>query len=134
MKKKHGPLYWVALVIGVLVVVGIVVVAAAFIFAVGTSSTVSGVNYTSSDNACSTNGATGIGFTATGGGTHLETLFLTGGFFLSCTVHSVTATTSGFSISGANVPLTVPAGGSADLSFTIHVPSNYNGVLTIDIE
>lgn len=132
--KKHGPLYWVAVAIAVIVLVIIVVVVLAFFYAVGTSSTVTGINYTSADDACGANGQTGVGFTTSGGGSYQETLFVSGGLLLSCTIHSVAATTSGFTVSGANVPLTVPADGSADLSFTIHVPSNYHGVLTIDIE
>lgn len=116
-------------------VVVIVVVIIAFVVVVSTNVTVSAINFTSSDNACGMNSQTGPGFTSVGGGSVQESYIVTGGLILSCTISSVTATTSGFSISGANVPLTVAADGSQTLSFTIHMPSgSYSGVLTIDIE
>lgn len=95
---------------------------------------VSAIHYTSTDGACGT-GATGPGFKAVGGATVTETVTVSGGLFAACTVDSVVATTSGFSISGANVPLTVLAGKSAALTFTVHTPKSvYSGVLTIDVE
>jgi hypothetical protein len=137
--KRHGPLYWIAVVIGVivLIVVVVVVIAAVLFVSVGGANTVAvtGINTISSDNACGANGGTASGFTTQGGGEVQYTLTMSGGIFLSCTVNSVSATTPGFTISGANTPLTIPADGSADLSFTIHAPSSsFSGVLTIDIE
>ena len=136
-KKKHGALYWVALVIGIIVIIIIVVVAAALLlYAAAPKVTVTAINFTSSDNACGMNSQTDIGFSTTGGSSYQESYIITNGnILLSCTISSVSATTSGFSISGANVPLTIAAGGSQTLSFTINVPSgSYNGVLTIDVE
>ena len=126
-------MYWVGLALAVIVLIVVVIVIISVVFAVSTTATVSAVNITSSDNACGTNGQSLFGFTSSGG-SYQETITVNGGLFLSCTIHSVTAVTSGFSISGANVPLTVPADGSAALSFSIHTPNGYNGVLTIDIE
>jgi len=130
-------LYWVALVIGIIVIIIIVVVAAALLlYAAAPKVTVTAINFTSSDNACGMNSQTDIGFSTTGGSSYQESYIITNGnILLSCTIGSVSATTSGFSISGANVPLTIAAGGSETLSFTINVPSgSYNGVLTIDVE
>jgi hypothetical protein len=138
-KKKHGPLYWIAVAIGVivLVVIVLVIVSAALIVSTGGANTVavSAINITSGDNACGANGHSEPGFTTSGGGSVQETITVNGGILFSCTVNSVSVSTSGFSLSGANTPLNVPAGGSQSLSFTIHAPNaNYNGVLTIDIE
>jgi hypothetical protein len=132
--KKHGPLYWIAVILAVIALVVIVVVIAAFFYAVGTSTTVTGINYTSSDGACGAGGQVGAGFTVAGGGSYPATLLMSAGLFLPCTVHSVTAVTPGFGVTRANTPLTIPASGSAVLSYTIHVPNNYHGALTIDIE
>jgi len=132
-RKKHGPLYWIVVVIAIIVLIVIVVVVATFVFAVATTATITAINITSADDACGVNGQTLPGFVASGGSAQ-ETFVVNGGIFLSCTISSVSATTSGFSISGANTPLTVPADGSESLSFTVHTPNSYNGVLTIDIE
>jgi hypothetical protein len=131
--RRHGRLYWIALFIGVIVLVLVVIGAVAFYFAVSASSTVTAINTTSSDDACGMNGQTFSGFTSTGG-RHQETITVTGGPLLSCTIHSVTVVTPGFGISGANVPLTVPAGGSAALTFWVHTPYGYDGVLTLAVE
>lgn len=120
------------------VVVVIIVVIAFFLYSAAQASSidVTAINLTSSDNACGMNGHTFSGYTTSGGGSVSDTLTIpNGNILLSCTINSVSSTTSGFSISGANVPLTIPAGGTESLSFTIHAPSgSFNGVLTIDIE
>jgi len=131
--KKSRKLLWI--IIGVVVVI-VVVVIVVISLAASSSITVTAINFTSSDNACGANGHSEAGFTTSGGGSVSYTLSVTNGnILLSCTISSVSATTSGFSISGANVPLTIPAGGTESLSFTITAPSgSYNGVLTVDIE
>ena len=131
--KKSRKLLWI--IIGVVVVI-VVIVIVVISLAASSSVTVTAINFTSSDNACGANGHSESGFTTSGGGSVSYTLSVTNGnILLSCTISSVSATTSGFSISGANVPLTIPAGGTESLSFTITAPSgSYNGVLTIDIE
>jgi hypothetical protein len=136
----------IALVI-VLVIVVVVIVAA--LWFLGNSNTgtnnggantvvvdVTAINIVSSDNACGTNGHTFTGYTTSGGGSEQDTLTVTNSdIFLSCTISSVSATTSGFSISGANVPVTIPASGSEAVSFSIGSPNAaYTGVLTLNIE
>jgi hypothetical protein len=59
---------------------------------------------------------------------------VTGGIFVPCRTHTVAAVTSGFSVSCAKFPITVPAGGSGALSFSIHTPNGHDGIPTIDIE
>ena len=97
---------------------------------------VTAINIVSSDNACHLNGNTFSGYTTAGGGSEQDTLTIpNNNLLLSCTVTSVSATTSGFSISGANTPITIPAGGSEAISFAIGSPSTaYTGVLTLNIE
>lgn len=126
---------WIGIGVGVAVVVAVIVILA-LLAAVSTSIDVTAINFTSSDNACGTNGGTSSGFTTSGGGSIQDTVtIINSNLFDSCTIASVSATTSGFSISGANVPLTIPAGGQESLSFTITAPSgSYTGVLTIDFE
>jgi len=97
---------------------------------------VTAINIVSSDNACHVNGNTFSGYTTAGGGSEEDTLTVpNNNLILSCTIASVSATTSGFSISGANTPVTIPAGGSEALSFAIGSPTTaYTGVLTLNIE
>ena len=131
--RKSRKLLWIG--IGIVVVVVIVVIAA-LAYIGSTKVDVTAINFTSADNACGMAGNTMSGFTTSTGGTQSITLSITNSnILLSCTVTSVTANTSGFSISGANTPLTIPAGGSESLSFTVTAPgSSYTGVLTIDLE
>jgi hypothetical protein len=133
--KKSKKLLWI--IIGVVVAVVIAVIAVlALIGAAATAVDVTAINYTSADNACGTAGGTSGGFTTSTGGSIQDTLTITNGnIFSSCIIATVSATTPGFSISGANVPLTIPASGTLSLSFTITAPSSsYTGVLTIDLE
>jgi hypothetical protein len=132
-KKKH-TLLWV--VIAVIVIIVVIVIAASAFFVAATSVDVTAINYTSSDNACGTNGGTALGFTTGSNAAYQATIIVTNSnIILSCTINSVSTTTSGFSISGANVPLTIPAGGTESVSFTIHTPGgSYTGVLTLDFE
>ena len=135
---QKSKLVLVIVIVVVVVVVIAILAIALFFFAVTTATAVdvTAVNITSSDNACGTNGQTAPGFVTGSGGSVQQTYTITNNnLFLSCTVNSVSATTSGFSISGANTPLTIPAGGTQSLSFTITAPSGrFNGVLTIDLE
>ncbi len=79
---------------------------------------------------------TGNGETVPGGSafTTTWTLSYTAGAFdpSSCTVQSVSLGTPGFALSSANVPLTVPDGGTQTLTLRIVAPnSDYTGALSI---
>jgi len=53
----------------------------------------------------------------------------------ACTVRTVTTNTTGFSVSGAQVPLTILAGANASLNVTIQSPSSpYTGNLALILE
>lgn len=132
--EESPDLRWVFVWVVVIGVVVIIVLAVAI--ALATSIQVTAINFTSSDDACGTNGGTSAGFT-TGGGGSVHDIFSVRNANLSysCSIDSVNATTPGFGVSGANVPLTIPAGGGESLSFTIIAPHGfYKGTLTIDLE
>ncbi len=133
--KKSHKMLWIGIIIGVVIVI-IVIGVLAYVGSNANSVDVTAINITSSNNACGVSGHSFSGFTTNPGGKIQDTIIIgNGNILLSCTINSVAATTSGFSISGANVPLSIPAGGTQSLSFTIIAPgSSYNGVLTIDIE
>jgi hypothetical protein len=55
-----------------------------------------------------------------------------GGGTAACAISSVASATTGFSVTGADVPLTIPANTNETLQFNVTCPStSYNGVLTI---
>jgi len=97
---------------------------------------VTAINLVSSDNACGMNGNTFAGFNTSLGGYEEDTLTVPNvGYYPNCTISSVHSRTSGFGISGANVPLTIPYEGIESLSFAIAAPGfPFTGVLTIDLE
>lgn len=117
----------------------IVVVASVFIAAlvlVETAVSITAINITSGDNACDQNGHSFPGLnTLPAWGSAVDTLTIhNSGYVQGCTISSVSSTTPGFSISGANTPLTIPYDGTESLSFTISAPFSYSGALTIDLE
>lgn len=128
-----------AIVIVVLIVVVILVLGAISYFAAPSSSpiVITGVNIYSPDDVCGLDGATADGFNASTSSSVELTYGIsgnntTGGGTAACTIHSVNTTTPGFSVTGANVPLVIPANATPNLSFTVNTPgSPYTGVLTL---
>lgn len=100
---------------------------------------VTGINIFSSDDTCGLNGETATGFSANTSQAYPITFQITGnnttnGGTAACSISSVSTSTPGFSITGANVPLQVPVNASPLLSFTVNCPSSaYTGVLTLQI-
>jgi hypothetical protein len=97
---------------------------------------VTAVSITSTDGACGSSGHSYSEFTTHGGGTgHYALTINRSAASSSCTINSVSAATSGFSISDANTPLIFQAHATENLTFTVHAPDHaYNGILIIDIE
>lgn len=100
---------------------------------------ITGVNFQSPDNACGLNGAVDPSWYNTTTGTSLVLSYEIGGpnatswtGTLPCTIASVNTTTAGFSITGANTPLHIPANATQILSFTVNPPgSAFTGALTL---
>jgi hypothetical protein len=126
---------YVGIVVGIVLVIVVIAVLAS-LGSVSAAVDVTAINVTSSDNACGVDGHSFSGFTTNSGGAVQDTLTVRNtNTFQTCSIQSVSTTTSGFSLSGANTPISIPAGGTQSLSFTIHAPSgSYNGVVTVDIE
>ncbi len=126
---------WWGVAVGAVAVVVIVIVAALVLAAPGRVD-VTTINYTSGDDVCNWAGYTSGGFTAPSR-TSVEytVLIYDENSGSSCYISTVTANTSGFSISNANTPVLIPVDSSANLSFEINLPSHgYTGNLTLDLE
>ncbi|MGA3022761.1 MAG: hypothetical protein ABSE66_08205 [Thermoplasmata archaeon] len=97
---------------------------------------VTSIYFSSPDNACGTAGLTSNGFNASTGESLGLGIYMYGnstpGGTAACAIHSLSATTPGFSITGADVPLSIPPNATRTLSFTVDMPgSAYTGVLTL---
>jgi hypothetical protein len=122
------------------VVLILVVGVASFLYAPSASSVVvTGINFSSPDDACGLDGATDSGFNDTTSDAIQFTYGLSGnssadGGTAACTIENITTTTPGFSVTGANTPLFIPANSTQDFTFTLNTPSSpYTGVLTLVI-
>jgi hypothetical protein len=129
------PRRWGRIVVAIVAV--ILILGVIFLFlAPSPNVIVTGINFSSPDDACGLNGATDYGFNASSGTSMQFTYQLSGnnttdGGTSACTINSLTTSTPGFSISGANVPLAIPANSTQLLSFSVNMPSSsYTGILT----
>jgi zinc-ribbon domain len=124
-------------IVAAVVAAAVAVTALVLVLAAVPTVTVTAIDFSSVDNACGANDNdldTGFSIRANSVEPFSVTVVNTDPN-ASCTVHSLTATTPGFALTGVNVPLTVGPNGNATLSFTIHGPaSGYDGVLAIDVE
>jgi len=128
----------------VLLVVAVVIVVLLLIGVVGyllappaANVNVTAINFYAADDVCGLDGATSDGFNASTGSS-VELSFsisgnnTTNNGTAACEIETLTTSTAGFSVSGANVPLQVPVNSSPVLSFSVSVPSSsYTGVLTL---
>jgi len=128
----------VLIVLVVFVVLILVVGVLAYLFLPASSSvTITVVDFRSADDACGLDGATSGGFTANVSETYSVEFTITGnnstgGGTAACHINSVTTSTPGFSISGAEVPVSIPANSSGNLTFDLTTPgSSYKGALTL---
>jgi hypothetical protein len=134
----HTVLVIIVVFIAILLVFGVV----AYLLVPAPSSAiveVTGINFQSPDNACGLNGAVDTSDYNTTAGVSFTLSYTlsgpnatSGGGTTACTISTVSTTTSGFSISGANVPLSIPANSSQVFSFTVNPPGTaWTGTLTI---
>lgn len=99
---------------------------------------IAGINFQSPDNACGFNGAYDPNYYNTTAGSSFSISYdvsgvnVTGGGTAACTITTVTTSTPGFSISGANVPLSIPVNSTQIFTFTVNPPgSAWTGTLTV---
>lgn len=99
---------------------------------------VTGINFASPDNVCDLAGATGEGFNATTNSSVELSFYVSGpndtsgSGTMACNITTIEADTAGFTVSGANVPLNIPANASPLLSFDVETPVDpFTGVLTL---
>jgi hypothetical protein len=134
LRRKRGRRLLIA--IGVVLVIGVVVarlyIAGVFAAPVHVSSVV----FSTDDHSC----LFGLTVTVSGFSTHagasVDYSYVMHSYNRTapCTVEGVSTRTSGFSLSGADTPFTLPPLGFDDLSFTIGVPNHaYDGNLTIGV-
>jgi hypothetical protein len=130
----------VLIVLAVIVVIILVIGVVGYLLAPPMANIqVTAINFYSADDVCGLNGASSDGFN-TSSGQAVELSFAisgnntTNGGTAACEIQTISTTTPGFGVSGANVPLTVPANSSPTLSFSVSVPSgSYTGVLTLNL-
>jgi hypothetical protein len=135
-RRRHWWLIGAVIVVVIILVLGLV----AYVATPPPAINVTGINFDSPDNACGLNGASDYGFT----GNASQSLelqyqiynFLPDNATTGCTIANITTTTPGFTISGADTPLTIPPGAnsSEQFWFQINFPSSpYTGILTLVI-
>lgn len=124
---------WLVAAIVAAVVVIIVIVAFFMLAPIKLGIDVSDVQWSGSNSCGGLPGQTTPGFIGPDGGTLSNSLKVTNTDpSMSCSINSISATTSGFSVVGSNLPLEISAGGSATLTFTINLPSSdYTGPLEL---
>ena len=132
--------WWVWIIVSLVVVVLVFGVSGFLFLPAAAAITVTGINFESPDDACGLNGATDSGFNASTGQSVGFTYQISGpnassgSGTVSCTLSGITTSTQGFSVSGANVPLSIPANSTQLFSFNVTAPSApYTGVLTLVI-
>jgi len=118
----------------VILVLGVI---AYFLIPPAPTVTITVINFQSSDNTCWLNGASFQGYTANTSETDILTFEITGnntagGGTGPCEIHTVSTSTSGFSVSNAVLPLAIAANQTANLTFDLTTPSSgFSGPVTI---
>ena len=108
----------------------------------GPAVTITGVNFTSPDNACGLNGAIDPSWYNTSAGQSFPLSYDISGNVTGnvsgvnttapCEIYTLTTTTPGFNITDANVPLYIAANTTQILGFTVNPPNAaFSGVLTL---
>lgn len=132
-KRRRWGVIILAVIVAFLLVGGVIFLLAPS----GPDVVVTGINFTSPDNACGLDGSTDSGFNASAGDSLELTYEISGNTTVgnataACDLRSIVTTTPGFSLSGANTPLAVPANSTQLLSFSVNVPdATFTGVLTL---
>ena len=108
----------------------------------GPAVTITGINFSSPDDACGLDGAVDPTWYNTTAGQSFSLSYEISGNVTGnvsgvnttapCQISTLYTTTPGFNITGANVPLAVPANSTQLLGFTVNPPNSaFTGVLTL---
>jgi hypothetical protein len=124
-------------VIGVVVVV-LLLVGGVFAFLALTAPTppvqVAEIDLWAPDNVCGLNSNPSYfdGFNSSTGANQTFEFYMPDYNSTACTIHGVTTNTSGFALTGVQVPLTIPGGENSTLNITItSPPSTFSGDLRL---
>jgi hypothetical protein len=127
--------------VGIVVFIVIVGVVGYFLVPAAPAINVTEITFQSADNPCglATNYTNWQGFTANE--SQVEWISFSvggnatpGGGTSACTIHSVASGTSGFTLSGADTPLTIPANTNETLQFNVTCPAaTFSGDLLISL-
>jgi hypothetical protein len=97
------------------------------------------IDFQSADDPCGLLNFSYPGFTANASqvlwlGLYVMGNSTAGGGSASCTINSVSSATAGFTLTGADVPLSVPANTNETLQFNVTCPTSpYSGALTLSV-
>ncbi len=123
---------WVWILVGLVVIILVVAAVGYFALVASPAIDVSQIEFQSSVTACGLENYSWDGFTANESQTLWLALSVPGNMTGTCTISTVGSATTGFTLTGANVPLTIPANTNDTLQFNVTCPgSSYNGVLTL---
>jgi zinc-ribbon domain len=122
-------------VVLVVVILIVAVIAVAYFLFPAPPVQVSAINIWAPDNVCGLNSNpiyySGLNFTSTGSSQVVD-LGMPNFNSSSCTIVGATTNTSGFTISDAQIPLTIGANGTASMNVTVTAPtSDYSGNLNL---
>jgi len=133
-RHRPGPRWWALLGMVAGAVVATLAVLALLSAEVGV--TVTEVQWSGSNSCGGLSGSTTGGFHGTEGGSEQYRVpgLVDPSPTTGCTIPSVTSLVPGFSVTGGNLPLTIPAEGSATLSLTIALTgTSFDGPLSLAV-
>ncbi len=129
-RRSHTLLRIFAILIGIVLVASILVYLFVPVSTPNVDVTV--FVFESPNNICNLSGVEYYGFNTTPGGAVGVELNITGNTTGTCTIATLTTTTPGFSVSGANLPLAVPENTNETLVFNLGLPNgSYTGNVTL---
>ena len=138
--RRRGVGRTVLIIVVVFVVILLVFGIIAYLTAPSSATVeVTGINFQSPDNACGLDGAVDSSYYNTTAGNSFTLSYdltgpnaTSGNGTLACSIQTINTTTAGFSITDANVPLSIPANTTQIFTFTVNPPNSaWTGTLTV---
>jgi Double zinc ribbon len=130
---------WLWILVGVVVFILVVGVIGYFLIPPAPAINVTEIVFQSADDPCGLANLAYYGFTANTSQVVWLALSVGGnstsnGGSAPCTISTISSATTGFALTGADVPLSIPANSNETLQFNVTCPSaSYNGVLTLSV-